>query len=436
MLACLLPIFFWKFGMARLFFILYFLLIVFTYFDGMCVNSKFHFLPTIRTLLSFSLATLVFCKYRFAYFTINKYLFLFYCYLIIIGIIYVSDFFEFGISGFLFYKQNFLLIMYGYIIFHYERATSHSIDSLLRAIVYLASSWCVLNNLFFFIPLDIWDFERWIGRIAMGYPTVDVVLLNFALFIVLNYNLSLSKIRKSLCICLITLAVIEQFSGTGTLLLLLNYISYFIHLINNGVELRRLLIKFLIFLFPIVFFVISGLDYFKQSNPLLYEAAETVILDKYYVLTNQDDKVTLNTMEMRADQENDYSHYADDDLKSLFGIGFGRCDYVHDKSIYSSKYVMIESQYGINTLTIGLLGQVLFILSMIIVPIINSMKKKDRYGYILVVPFVFFSLSCFTTTTMNSFPIQVMFSLYLWGNVIPKHKKCSLYNIKRYESRN
>ena len=150
---------------------------------------------------------------------------------------------------------------------------------------------------------------------------------------------------------------------------------------------------------------------YKNYDSAMYDDAITIITDKFYGVTGQNDKITTyDTMDMR----NEVAERSMKDLKSidekLFGLGFANLDYSEGRSAFSSKYVMIENQYKINLYTVGYIGNILFILA-VYLGLIYIVRYKIEGSYFICILFLMYALSGITTTTFVSFPIQVVFGI-------------------------
>ena len=221
-------------------------IIIFGFFDGMILGSKWPFLANVRTFLYLTLFLVTFLKYKFRNIHKNIWLNLFLFYLIFVGIIKYDEYATYDYLGLNYLLKNIFQILLLYCFLNYEQLTGRNIESLFPTILRIAAIWCVLNFLFYFVDFPIWGPQRhlWWGRIACGYPTVDVVSLNFALMILLFSKVPLGSLLKLCMAVLFVISIMAQASGTGSFVLFCSLVAYIYQIVfKNGFNFKRFILS-------------------------------------------------------------------------------------------------------------------------------------------------------------------------------------------------
>ena len=388
-------------------------IIVFGCFDGIFLGTIFTFLPTVRTLLYLGLFVVTLLQYGFSKFRLNIWMKFFIVYLTIEGLIHFDEYALYNYLGLNFFIKNIFQIIILYCFAYYEKMTGHKIEELYRIIINTVTIWCIANFILYFVNIPIWGPQRhiWWGRIACGYPTVDVITLNFALIILLFTKIELPKGRILISSFLIIVSIMGQASGTGSFILICTLIYYaFCKLIESRFNVK-LIMQMLVIIVVSVFLATNVAKMYKNYDSSMYDAAISILKDKYYGIVGQSKKISnFDTMDMREEVANRALKKQNSLTDKLFGLGFAQLDYSEGRSGWNSRYVMIENQYKVNQFSMGYIGHILFILAVYIgllkIKIISTDKRR-----LLCIFFFMYAMSGLTTTTFVSFPIQVIFAI-------------------------
>lgn len=407
--------------LSRFNYILYKILGVYIIFGSLFVKSIYAIpLSRIELVVFFVLTIMCFFRGQNSFPTNeNKFIIgIFYLYLLFAGLSLIGTPLRGKNTGLVAYMQYLFLPLYIYIFLNFSSLTKKKITDYLRYIVYLAVMWTFVNTFLYFFELPIWEeHQQWIGRISNGYPTVDVVCLNYTLFILLFLdNLGIGKIRRLFSTFIIIIGIISQFSGTGTAILFVMIFSFILSSLKK--EKQKLKWNFYISLVSVFLFLLTGFAYFYAQQPELTKYAMSVITKKISFFVGEDNvesewnSFDQDTMEVR---EEEFEIQKRKHLTSLsnrvFGVGFKN---VTTYSSFNSKDIFIEDQYGMNLVTIGYIGSFLFVL-FVISPLKRWIKfyKPDKYAIVIgCLPVFFYLLSSKTTLTMVTMQIELIFALF------------------------
>jgi len=241
---------------------------------------------------------------------------------------------------------------------NYRELTFHPYSRLIRLFINTAIVFGVINITLYYLPLPIWNrVFFWWGRISCGYPTMDVISLSYALVFLLHYkNLGWSTPRVMLYAGLLSIFIILNFSGSGSLLLLLIlFLSVFFRHSRKAAG-RVLIVGCLIFAF--------GLMSLQQYFPREYSQGKTLLETKLKNLIG-DNSADTNTLEDRDKQFAKAQRRVENSLVEILGIGI---NYATNDSEMLRRYkdsYMIENEYNLLRVCYGLVGLVVFIIFII-----------------------------------------------------------------------
>jgi hypothetical protein len=335
---------------------------------------------------------------------------LFYIYHFIVGI--CSFPFFLSISSFLSFLKISLLPFSVYLFYCFFELTNISFKRLLKFFIKVGVSFVILNTAFYFIELPIWKENRalWYGRISVGYPTMDVVSLSYALITLLFFNgLKISNNRRILYACLIFAGMLLQFSGTGIFLLSVTMLaSLFLIFFKSTTSLRINTIKFLLVI-PILIFL--GYSTLNEYDPILLETSISVAENRTSILLGEDPQ--MNSMKARKNEYKRALRYQDSDIKEIFGIGFGRVTF-NTEFAQNPEYVFIEDQYLFNKRVYGYIGHILFIIFILLtfwkaISMKNISLSTKLFCCLCVIAFAAGSK---TGVSLYEFPFTIIFALF------------------------
>lgn len=310
-----------------------------------------------------------------------------------------------------------------YAFYYYREMTNKNYSYLIRQIIIIAIVFGCLNVFLYLIPLPIWNrADFWWGRVSCGYPTMDVISLCYALVLLLFYKkIGFKLYVKIIFAVLISLFVILNFSGTGTVLLL--SILSLSMLINRS---RRIA-------FPVVticlglFFVSAGS--IKQLYPEEFDRGMVLLETKYKNLSG-DETASANTLDIRKQQYEKNLRRIEDSISELTGIGLNYAS--NDNEIlkrYKYNAFMIENEYNLIRICYGYIGLILFcafIVLLLYISILNRYTIGILGGGI-------FAANCFTLISLVLYPNYIFFALFYvliirYGYSIRQEKISIMYN--------
>lgn len=316
------------------------------------------------------------CKFIF----FNRAVCIFYVYVLFAGLFSISGFFERGWYGFTLYKQLYLFPMMTALFYCYPRITGETYKTLFTFLAKCTIAFVIVNSLLYFIEFPIWTrFHVWLGRISLGYPTIDAPMLILGLSVLLFYrDLDMSVLVKYFGVLIVGLGILSFSSGTGIFLLFLQLILFVVYMFfmqNNFLILEK--VSFVILIVLIYILTSFTIEWFKSNDEKLYIAFTTNVDNKINSLLGNDEDVNSDSMgereyQMKKAQKNFLENKP---LARLFGIGFSRLNLDISRVKRTSDQVTIEYQYGNNLIALGVIGSFLWILCLISF-LIASVKKS------------------------------------------------------------
>ena len=271
----------------------------------------------------------------------------------------LPDFIEYGWGGFLLWKQFMWLPIFVIIFTRTHYLTSFSQHQVVLLFVRVMFLYCFLNCLFYFIELPIWkNYHVYMGRITVGYPTVDVVITIFALLVVLFHpHLQFKYLEKTVYIVTFVLSILSQASGTGIFLLVFCFVTVGIYLLRT----RKIKTTSLILAIAIISFSAANiLSYMRNNNSALYDNIMLQIENRVYVMIGKGHQaeMNVNTLDIRQEEYIKAEKKHSGEIGVVFGHGFGKVT-GNIKEITSNIF-LIEDQYHIIKFAMGWLGVLLF----------------------------------------------------------------------------
>lgn len=394
---------------SSLYFLLYKIIIVFIFFDGILNNSIFTQLKGIKYIIVFLLLALTII--RKGKISLNYGIILFFLYHIFIGIVSFSGFLG-DSTGFSVYKQFFFFLFLIYIFQNFEKNTGYSYNELLKYFIKIGVIYVYVNAFLYFVEIPIWTkFRPWWGRISQGYPPVDGVVLTFCLsVIIIHNNLGITFKKRLFYTISILVGISSIVSATAFVLtfILLLFTSPVLFYKGNSLLRRNLLSSFSFILFIILILSII----FRIKEPLLYESTTEMMNNKIAQILNKESDIEVNTLEIR---DNRYEHLQDVYLKfpenRLFGVGYNKVNYNVEELDNNS--IFLEDQYSFNLITGGIISNVLFIILLLELFIRAFFFKKNspNIKFLTGVSVIILALAAFTSVVLDAFCIIATFSL-------------------------
>lgn len=393
-------------------------LIFFSFFSSILVNTNYaSVFSGIRLLVFFILFIRIYFNqrrmFKFQIFGL-PFIFLF-AYNLFSGIYSIDGFIKNGSEGFMYYKQFFLFSISIYMFFYFREITKLSYDKLFTYIVFMGSIFAIANILFYFYVPPFILGQTFVGRFSVGYPTVDVIPLLFSLIIAVFYpTLLVCNFIKYILIGIISIGILSQFTGSGTVLIIAVFVIYFFYLIVDQFKNKSLSKKFLFFV--CLFFITAGVIYNTvRTYPKAFEVPLSVLENRINSLSGKSSRYDVDTQEMRYEQyERNKKKYIVDDADYVLGVGFGNVTLDMEKVSNSGKWIFIENQYLFNMITYGIIGSILFIFF-----ILGEFYQIFKINLNLPVKFMLFtsvvvySVASYNICTLNIFQVFFLFSAFL-----------------------
>lgn len=381
------------------------LIVFFIFFDGIRSNSVFSsYLSMVREM---TVAILIFeCLFVRKYSVkkiYDKTLLTFTAYHIFICVLTIT------LPGYV--QLSFLLkpIVFGlsiYVFFYYRELTRRSYADLFTFSVYVSVVFVIFNTLCFFIPMPFIGDLRWWGRISVGYPTMDVVTLAYALIILFFYpHLKINSVIKSVMIIIVSIGILLNFSGTGMVLLALIIATF---ICRNFIKAGNKKVAFLTITICILFSM-PILNYFKSNFYTEYRDGLILIENKIDILLGKE--VDANTMEIRQEQ---YQKQAKGIPLIEKIIGKTLINASNDGSKLSKGAFMIEDQYNHIFICYGYIGFALFI-AIILSYIISIIKIRGELDIkiMLLLSAIIFALNSRTLLSLVLFPNYMFIAVFM-----------------------
>lgn len=221
---------------------------------------------------------------------------------------------------------------------------------IISKLVHLSLLLVVVNYLGYY-----WFYEyftkRWGGRISIGYPTCDVVTLNYSLVAVLLINtLEISVFKRVVYALLLIAGIMMNFSGTGTIILIFIFAGCIVMFKDTTISVKYLFIILMITLPSILIYVLKSDEY--SSGVTLLEA-------KFDNITGNDE-ASSNTLAIRENQAaTNTKKYNYSDIRKMFGLSI--CAFTRD-SLLANKYMFCENMFECMKIGLGYFGLLLFLL--------------------------------------------------------------------------
>ncbi|MBQ3777769.1 MAG: hypothetical protein II835_06750 [Fibrobacter sp.] len=330
------------------------------------------------------------------------------------GICFFFDFSSMGKENLAFIGKILLLPIWALIINKFKVFWKPE-DSLCSIFVHSMVAYAIINPILYFVHLPIWNdsFHTYWGRISVGYPTVDAILIALALIcIFFNPKLNFGNLRKIVYITILCLSIGIMASGSGMV---------YLFLIFAVVLFRRKKLSesaSLITSITILIFLAGGiLTYLSIKNPELTENLLAQVENRIEIIVKgQSDGASLNvnTIDIRK-QEFDFAKklYLDNHpVKEFFGAGFTPVT----RSSAKGAQVFIESQYHFNMFCLGYLGMSLYILFFVIFQLkIFSWfwKKNSNSFWMYTLINAVFSLGASMTLVLLAWGIIVIYVYFV-----------------------
>ena len=325
--------------------------------------------------------------------------------------------FNTGFDGIMYWKNFLWFPIFLYIFSNLRNMSGMSYETYFRHYINAMCFYVVISTGLYFvhIPFLISVNERYWGRITVGYPTIDVIMISSALALLFfnknGWNVKGMIIRA---FCLI-LGIIATASGTGMALLCIVVVLMVIHNCGNMREDKNSLLKtrmtFIALLFVFLTGGITAISYFKNKNPQLYESVSLQMENRFNLLIGRSSvsELNVNTMEIREERyKKALTKFLNSDFKKLFGIGFGNIS----MKTFDSKHIIVEDQISLNRVTIGNLGNMVYIyvlLSLLVKILRSHMKRNQRFIFISM--WMFMLASSFTSCNILSVGPIALWSL-------------------------
>ena len=338
---------------------LYTLLVLCICFEEIFVKMLFG-LTSIKYVISLMIILLIMsCVKTKARIKIPNSIKLFYGLLIIAFFFSLPDFIELGWGGFLLWKQYVWLPVFIFVFSNTNKLTTFRAHHVVSLFVRLMILYCILNSLLYFIDLPIWkDYHVYMGRITVGYPTVDVVVITFALLIVLFHpETHLKYMEKALYATIFIISILSQASGTGIFLLAMCLVVDGFYLLQT----KRIRNTSLVFAFGIIsLFAVNILSFMKSSHIDLYDKIMLQIENRVYVMMGKGNQAEMdvNTMDIREIEFQRAEKHHGTLNSFIFGNGFGKT--TGRVNEVTNNIFLLEDQYHMIRFTMGWLGVTLF----------------------------------------------------------------------------
>lgn len=305
---------------------------------------------------------------------------------------------------------------------NYCELTNGKYRDLVRMIVLTAVAFGIVNVLLYFIPLPIWNRTNfWWGRISCGYPTMDVISLCYALVLLIYYkDLRWKNIYKILLSALLSLFIILNFSGTGTVLLM--FIMIFSLFINYSRQIIGSVSLICIFLITL------GTASVKEFFPTEYSNGIYLLETKYKNIMN-DKSADSNTLDIRKKQFEKVKRRIDNIVVDVLGIGLNYA--TNDSKVLKDNKdaYMIENEYNLIRICYGYLGLTLFLI-LILHLFISSTATMNYIGMLGV---GIFAVNNYILISLVLFPNYVLLAVFYVFTYRQKQIERQFYNnhIKR-----
>lgn len=335
-------------------------------------------------------------------------------YYVIVG---VFDFFAFlnlkNINGFIVYKQMFLFLLLFYVYYFLEETSTLTYSKAKKYLVIFAGCFVVINMIGYFIDSPIWQDPRVPGRIGRGYATLDVITLTYSYIILLmDDRLRLNCKLHFVLMLLIPIGIISLASGTGMFTLGLTVVIFLLSCLRTANFYDKMKNQFLQSMIILSVLLAIGWGILLREAPIVAETLVSNVENRIGVmLEGKKYEGEINTVEWREDQY-DYitKKFFTSHWDNLFGIGFSKVNFSDTRD---SNSVYIENQYNLNLVTLGIVGSVLFIFSLLEICFRAYKLSANPRRFMYYVAMMIFAASCYTIVPMQTFSVLSYFSLFL-----------------------
>ena len=339
--------------------------------------------------------------------------------------------FFFSIPAFLSYRMDGSYVMRMYLFYplfflviQQARYFGLKYEHLIAFFIKVMLVYAYLNVFLYFVRIPIWNEQLTLfwGRITVGYPTIDVINYLVALIFVLFFDgfSHYGFVKRLICSLSFSLGIILQTSGTGITLLLVCFVTLAIFAFlpynshNSFCSMQKI-----IFLSTLaLLFVGAGVAYkfLNETNPQLLETMSYQIENRYFVLTNQENKSTINvnTMDMRdVAFEKARTTYMKKPLDYILGVGYDDVTY-ESKNASRGLGVFLESQVYLALFTTGIVGLLMIVRTFVMffykcVTMERPLTEKICFFLVLVC----YVASMFSSCLFMSMAMTGPFALFL-----------------------
>lgn len=404
---------------------IYTILIILLCFEEIFNNTIFP-LTTIKYGVTLLLLCRVFVTKKVRIIRVPLLVASYYIILIIYLILSIPDFILINFDGLHVWKRYLWLPIIIILFLNSKEITGKTNCYFIKVFIHCVVIYSILNFVLYFIPLPIWsDSDFFFGRISVGYPTIDVVIIAYALLLIFFHaDIHLNNIRRFFYLIILSLSIISQASGTGIVLLFFIYVMNIYNIFkylrtpnkaeNKAFE-KDTIKVFLLYSLFLLLMASSLYTYITVSEPELAEAMELQIENRTNILWGEEEESELNrnTMEDRIDwfKAADKTLVKDDWGRIVFGCGYG---VITSKSHGGYHQFRLEDQYYSNRLALGWFGTILYFVAIISLLILCIRKYRGNHVF-----YTYFSasmitlLASFTSVCLGSVGISLALALII-----------------------
>jgi len=372
--------------------IIYSLLLFCIVFEEMFSRMIGHLTLVKYVLLLFILLRINLCKKKVNIY-IPKRMLIFGCLLTIYMLFSIIDFFSYDFNGFMLWKQYLFMPLFIYVFLHSEKICKLSSKTLITKFIRYEIIYSILDVLLYFVYIPIWNsYQTYWGRIGVGYATIDVVVMAFALILLWFYEqLKVCAFFKIVGGIILWGVLLCQSSGTGLFTLLIVFLFSIIYILGfkasktNMIYVRKKSrIYILASFFVIAFLSYSTILWMQKNNNDMYLQLE----NRAATLLNVSEysSINVNTMEVRQEQFDEAYKYLvhDNLLRDIFGCGYGRIKVVPNGN---TNVFFLESLFYIHRIAIGWIGT-FFFYGLLIWALVKAISKQSaNIGIYVYIPF-------------------------------------------------
>lgn len=273
------------------------------------------------------------------------------------------DFSSLGRDSIAFISKIMLLPIWALILNKFN-SYEESNSTICKVFVNSIIAYAILNPFLFFIHLPIWNesFHTYWGRISVGYPTVDAILVAFALICIFFVpKLNLGKTRKIIYTTILCLSIGIMASGSGLVYLFIIFSVILFRKKNHSDKTTVLAtIGILVFLAGVIF------TYLSIQHPELTENLLAQVENRVDIILKgkSDGALNVNTIDIRKDEFDlaKKMYLENHPIREFLGAGFTPIT----RNSAKGTLVFIESQYHFNMFCLGYIGMFFYILFFVI----------------------------------------------------------------------